>query len=58
MAILRLLAEIYKKQNLRLNLKFEIEVLCKALKLELSGIIYILFFLLSFFLKKLNLPIF
>ncbi|KAG0146562.1 hypothetical protein CROQUDRAFT_657201 [Cronartium quercuum f. sp. fusiforme G11] len=36
MAILQLLIELYKEAELKLNLKFEIEVLCKALSVELS----------------------
>lgn len=37
-AIIRLLAEINNKENLKLGLRFEIEVLCKALTLDLSEI--------------------
>ncbi|RUP46545.1 hypothetical protein BC936DRAFT_146826 [Jimgerdemannia flammicorona] len=37
MAILRLLVELYLYADLKLNLKFEIEVLCKSLSLELNG---------------------
>ena len=36
-AILRLLLELYLFAELKLNLKFEIEVLCKALKLTWKG---------------------
>ena len=36
--ILNLLAELHQEQDLKLNLKFEIEVLCKALGLELSSL--------------------
>ncbi|KAI7872984.1 CCR4-Not complex component, Not1-domain-containing protein [Spinellus fusiger] len=38
MAILKLLVELYQFAELKLNLKFEIEVLCKSLSLELSDI--------------------
>ncbi|RUS35473.1 CCR4-Not complex component, Not1-domain-containing protein [Jimgerdemannia flammicorona] len=38
MAILRLLVELYLYADLKLNLKFEIEVLCKSLSLELNEI--------------------
>ncbi|RCH84773.1 hypothetical protein CU098_001795, partial [Rhizopus stolonifer] len=38
MAILRLLVELYQNANLKLNLKFEIEVLCKSLSIELGNI--------------------
>ncbi|KAI8991615.1 CCR4-Not complex component, Not1-domain-containing protein [Mycotypha africana] len=38
MAILKLLVELYEHANLRLNLKFEIEVLCKTLSIELTSI--------------------
>lgn len=37
MAILKLLVELYECAELKLNLKFEIEVLCKGLSLELEG---------------------
>ncbi|KAI9469065.1 MAG: hypothetical protein EXX96DRAFT_612727 [Benjaminiella poitrasii] len=37
-AILKLLVELYEHANLKLNLKFEIEVLCKSLSIELSSI--------------------
>ena len=36
MAILRLLVELYQFANLKLNLKFEIEVLCKSLHVDLQ----------------------
>ena len=36
MAIMKVLAELHAKQDLKLNLKFEIEVLCKTLSLELT----------------------
>lgn len=36
MAILKLLVELYEYADLKLNLKFEIEVLCKTLSLELK----------------------
>lgn len=36
MGVLGLLAELYQFADLRLNLKFEIEVLCKALRVELD----------------------
>ncbi|KAI8341463.1 CCR4-Not complex component, Not1-domain-containing protein [Chlamydoabsidia padenii] len=38
MAILKLLVELYEYADLKLNLKFEIEVLCKSLSLELKDI--------------------
>jgi CCR4-NOT transcription complex subunit 1 len=38
MAILRVLSEIYRKPKLRLNLKFDIELLCKALGLDINDI--------------------
>lgn len=38
MGILRVLVELYHRPNLKLNLKFEIEVLCKALNLDLNEI--------------------
>eukprot|EP00898_Chlorokybus_atmophyticus_P005844 jgi/Chlat1/6260/Chrsp44S05774 len=38
MAVISLLAEIYAVPELKLNLKFEIEVLCKHLSLEISDI--------------------
>jgi CCR4-NOT transcription complex subunit 1 len=38
MAILRVLVELYHGADLKLNLKFEIEVLCKSLGLELKDI--------------------
>ncbi|KAK4047270.1 CCR4-NOT core subunit cdc39 [Microbotryomycetes sp. JL221] len=38
MAILRLLVELYQFAELKLNLKFEIEVLCKSLNLELKDV--------------------
>ncbi|KAJ1980186.1 CCR4-NOT core subunit cdc39 [Dimargaris verticillata] len=38
MAILRVLVELYKHAELKLNLKFEIEVLCRALGIELGDI--------------------
>ncbi|KAF3937997.1 hypothetical protein ABW19_dt0207215 [Dactylella cylindrospora] len=38
MAILRLLAELYRFAELKLNLKFEIEVLCKALGTDIKNI--------------------
>jgi CCR4-NOT transcription complex subunit 1 len=37
MAIMRLLAEIYHMPDLKLNLKFEIELLCNHLALDLNG---------------------
>lgn len=37
-AILKLLVELYHHADLKLNLKFEIEVLCKSLSIELNGI--------------------
>ncbi|RCH97685.1 hypothetical protein CU097_012135 [Rhizopus azygosporus] len=38
MAILKLLVELYQNADLKLNLKFEIEVLCKILSIELNTI--------------------
>lgn len=38
MAILKFLVELYDSADLKLTLKFEIEVLCKSLSLELKGI--------------------
>ena len=38
MAILRLLAELYFYADLKLNLKFEIEVMCKNTNIELKDI--------------------
>ena len=37
---MRLLAEVYRKQNLRQTLKFEIEFICKTLELDLNGKMY------------------
>ncbi|CAO3623766.1 unnamed protein product [Mucor hiemalis] len=37
-AILRLMVELYEFADLKLNLKFEIEVLCKSLSIELKDI--------------------
>ena len=37
MSIMKLLAELYHYANLKLNLKFEIEVLCKKLNLDIKG---------------------
>jgi CCR4-NOT transcription complex subunit 1 len=41
MAIMRVLAELYHFAELKLNLKFEIEVLCKSLKLDINGMIFL-----------------
>lgn len=38
LGIVEVLAELYQYADLKLNLKFEIEVLCKALKLDISKI--------------------
>lgn len=38
MAVIRLLVELYQFAELKLNLKFEIEVLCKALNIDLGKI--------------------
>lgn len=38
MAILRLLVELYQFAELKLNLKFEIEVLCKSLNVDLKDV--------------------
>ena len=37
MRILRLLVEFYHFAELKLNLKFEVEVLCKNIKVDLKG---------------------
>lgn len=37
LAILRLLVELYQYADLKLNLKFEVEVLCKNLQVEIKG---------------------
>ena len=36
MGIMNVLAELHQEPELKLNLKFEIEVLCKTLSLELA----------------------
>lgn len=36
MAIMNVLAELHQEQDLKLNLKFEIEVLCKTLELDIT----------------------
>ena len=36
MGIMNVLAELHQEPDLKLNLKFEIEVLCKTLNLELN----------------------
>jgi CCR4-NOT transcription complex subunit 1 len=41
MSILKLLAELYWTDKLRLNLKFEIEILFDSLKLDLNGMLLI-----------------
>jgi CCR4-NOT transcription complex subunit 1 len=38
MAILKVLSELYHFADLKLNLKFEIEVLCKHIKLDVKGL--------------------
>ncbi|KAJ3214619.1 hypothetical protein HDU67_001427 [Dinochytrium kinnereticum] len=38
MAIMKLLAELYHFADLRLNLKFEVEVLCKKIRLDIKDI--------------------
>ncbi|CAJ0849761.1 6099_t:CDS:2, partial [Entrophospora sp. SA101] len=38
MAIIKLLVELYHNAELKLNLKFEVEVLCKSLNIELKDI--------------------
>lgn len=38
MAIMNVLAELHQEPDLKLNLKFEIEVLCKALNLEVADL--------------------
>jgi CCR4-NOT transcription complex subunit 1 len=37
MAILGLLVELYRYADLKLNMKFEVEILCKNINIELSG---------------------
>ena len=37
MAVVKLLSELYHFADLKLNLKFEIEVLCKNIKLDVKG---------------------
>lgn len=38
MAIMNVLAELHQEQDLKLNLKFEIEVLCKALSIDINDL--------------------
>eukprot|EP01114_Cavostelium_apophysatum_P013415 TRINITY_DN3247_c0_g1_i5.p1 TRINITY_DN3247_c0_g1~~TRINITY_DN3247_c0_g1_i5.p1 ORF type:complete len:2234 (+),score=701.16 TRINITY_DN3247_c0_g1_i5:75-6776(+) len=38
MALMRVLSEIYRKRNIRLNLKFEVEVLCRCLGLDINEV--------------------
>ena len=38
MAIMNVLAELHQEQELKLNLKFEIEVLCKTLGLDVNDL--------------------
>ena len=68
MAHLRLLVEIYRTPNLKLNLKFEVEVLCTSLGVSMDDIqpttllkvfFFFLFFFSSFFLffSRLFLPL-
>ena len=38
MGIMNLLSELHQEHDLKLNLKFEIEVLCKTLSIELSSL--------------------
>lgn len=38
MGIMNLLAELHQEHDLKLNLKFEIEVLCKTLSIELASL--------------------
>jgi CCR4-NOT transcription complex subunit 1 len=38
MGIMNLLAELHQENELKLNLKFEIEVLCKNLSIELTSL--------------------
>lgn len=40
MAIMNALAELHQEPDLKLNLKFEIEVLCKTLNIDLGVSIY------------------
>lgn len=42
MAVLRVLSELYHYADLKLNLKFEIEVLCKHIKLDVKGLLSII----------------
>lgn len=45
MSVMNCLAELHQEPDLKLTLKFEVEVLCKALNIELkvNYIIYLLF---------------
>lgn len=43
LAILKLMVELYEFANLKLNLKFEIEVLCKSLSIGLKGSTYTIY---------------
>lgn len=36
MGIMNVLAELHQEQDLKLNLKFEIEVLCKTLSIDIN----------------------
>lgn len=52
MGILKLLAELYWQENLSLKLKFEIEILYKALELDLNGKQWIVPFIFRFLLTN------
>jgi CCR4-NOT transcription complex subunit 1 len=40
LSLLQILAELHAEPDLKLNLKFEIEVLCKALEVDLAVRVY------------------
>ena len=44
MAIMNALAELHQEPDLKLNLKFEIEVLCKTLNIDLGVSVYVFFY--------------
>lgn len=50
-AILKLMVELYEFAELKLNLKFEIEVLCKSLSLDLKGKLQPRYYKLRFILN-------
>jgi len=47
MAIMNVLAELHQEADLKLNLKFEIEVLCKTLSIDVGVSIYSILILLK-----------